>query len=345
MVLIVRKLQSNGTEEINLMEPRETVFAAAVFIWEKACGILLNTSPKRPPIKRSCQLMQSTAGFLRAPIRGRSKTHRQQRNRENKNSPRGCPVPSASGEATEGRKAGGLGNAELWNAALPSPDPCHSSEIRVPGLSFKAPVLYVLLPHKALSSPPRPSDVGWTQWPGDGVSWSYSHRYKNPNSNSLRVSSPFCSSNNGNVLKARVRTAKGHHWGPHVPYRTGPRPPTAPPGERPSLPATGVGEAEALPQKAFIPQLRRIIPLSPITRLEWKLVFSGMLRYTESQNTTHLHSVFLKYHKILQYFKVEATEAEPWLTEGSWERNWNLSPTTKTLSTLPVILGIILVLL
>lgn len=57
MILVVQKLQSNATEEINLMEPRETVFEATVFIWGKACGILLNTSPKKQPIKRSCKLI------------------------------------------------------------------------------------------------------------------------------------------------------------------------------------------------------------------------------------------------------------------------------------------------
>lgn len=134
------------------------------------------------------------------PTSEKSKTHRQQRNREKKNSPRSGPVPSASGrEATKaGRPAGsGVLNSETLfclHRISVTPQRCRS-------LGF---------PSRPLSSPPRPSDVGWTQPPGDVVSWSYSHRYKNPNSNSLRGSSPSCSGNNGNVLKARrVRTAKG----------------------------------------------------------------------------------------------------------------------------------------
>lgn len=118
-----------------------------------------------------------------------------------------------------------------------------------------------------------------------------------------------------------------------APHSAGP-PGLRQPSRLAACPAWGSGRSGGRMPKAFPRHLRMIIPLSRITQPELKLIFSGMLQYTESQNITHWHWVFPKYHKILQYFMVETTEAEPWLTEGSWEQNWSLSPTTKTLYTL-----------
>lgn len=46
MILVVQKLQSNATEEINLMEPQETVFEALCSSGEKHVVYYLIRPPK-----------------------------------------------------------------------------------------------------------------------------------------------------------------------------------------------------------------------------------------------------------------------------------------------------------
>lgn len=203
---------------------------------------------------------------------------------------------------------------------LPSQCHCHRSNVPTTAPSSEAPrPLCILLPNEAPAAlrGPKCGDGHRHVWAS--VTWRHIHLVLDSQITRVLTVS-------GRVLhiwlivrEALTKTSSSGAAATAVCWGGGAQlPPPSPPWQQTVLPAvTGWRRLERPHPGPHPGSSGKPSPSHPRHYPSAVKLMSGVLRSTESHNRTHLHGMFPQYHKVLQYFKVEATEAEARTPEDS----------------------------